>query len=74
MENYTKDETRAKQIQAILDSEVFQEALNDLRAESLIKVMVAESDNDSLRYKNEAKAVDAIITQLEINLSKYKGE
>ncbi|QBJ00592.1 hypothetical protein [Vibrio phage vB_VpP_BA6] len=74
MESSTKDETKAKQIQAILDSKVFQEAMDDLRADALIRSMVAETDEVSLQYKREAKAVDAIITQLEIKLSEYKGE
>ncbi|AII27506.1 hypothetical protein [Vibrio phage vB_ValP_IME234] len=48
--------------------------MDDLRADALIRSMVAEADEVSLQYKREAKAVDAIITQLEIKLSEYKGE
>ncbi|QEG09210.1 hypothetical protein CPT_Phriendly_058 [Vibrio phage Phriendly] len=73
-ESSIKDETKVKQIQAILDSNVFIEALDDLRADALLKSMVADSDELSLQYRNEAKAVDALITQLEVNLGLYKGE
>lgn len=65
---------RAEQLKAILDSEVFNDAVEELKADLLIRTMQVYNEMSVMDMHRQVKAIDAIVQKLKTDYTDCTGE
>lgn len=68
------DLEKAEQLKAILDSDVFNEAVEELKADLLIRTTVSNDDNSVLQVHKQVQAIDLVKQRLYTLYNETSGE
>lgn len=68
------DLEKAEQLKAILDSDVFNEAVEELKADLLIRTTVSNDDNSVLQVHKQVQAIDLVKQRLYTLYNEASGE
>lgn len=68
------DLEKAEQLKAILDSDVFNEAVEELKADLLIRTTVSNDDNSVLQVHKQVQAIDLVTQRLHTLYNESSGE
>lgn len=68
------DLDKAAQLKAILDSDVFNEAIQELKADLLIRTTIANNEQDVISLHKQVQAIEKVMQYLEILYNESSGE
>lgn len=68
------DLDKAAQLKAILDSDVFNEAVQELKADLLIRTTIANNEQDVISLHKQVQAIEKVMQYLEILYNESSGE
>ncbi len=65
---------KAEQLKAILDSDVFNEAVEELKADLLIRITVSNDDNSVIQIYKQVQAIELVTQRLHTLYNETSGE